>query len=31
MRAEHPNRVVSIIMDGENAWDYDPENGWRTN
>jgi len=23
-----PNRVVSIIMDGENAWEYYPENGF---
>jgi len=23
-----PNRVVSIIMDGENAWEYYPENGY---
>lgn len=22
-----PNRVVSIIMDGENAWEYYPDNG----
>jgi len=26
--AEEPNRVVSIIMDGENAWEYYPENGF---
>jgi alpha-amylase/alpha-mannosidase (GH57 family) len=25
---EDPNRVVSIIMDGENAWEYYPENGY---
>jgi len=24
---DDPNRVVSIIMDGENAWEYYPENG----
>jgi len=23
-----PNRVVSIILDGENAWEYYPENGY---
>lgn len=23
-----PDRVVSIIMDGENAWEYYPENGY---
>ena len=23
-----PNRVVSIIMDGENAWEYYPHNGY---
>ncbi|MDH3948097.1 MAG: glycoside hydrolase family 57 protein [Gammaproteobacteria bacterium] len=23
-----PNRVVSIILDGENAWEYYPENGF---
>lgn len=27
-RAEHNNSVVSIIMDGENAWDHYPENGY---
>jgi alpha-amylase/alpha-mannosidase (GH57 family) len=26
--AKDPNRVVSIIMDGENAWEYYPENGY---
>lgn len=26
--ADDPNRVVSIIMDGENAWEYYPENGY---
>lgn len=26
--ADEPNRVVSIIMDGENAWEYYPENGF---
>lgn len=26
--AEEPNRVVPIIMDGENAWEYYPENGY---
>lgn len=25
--ADEDNRVVSIIMDGENAWEYYPENG----
>jgi alpha-amylase/alpha-mannosidase (GH57 family) len=25
---DDPNRVVSIIMDGENAWEYYPENGY---
>lgn len=25
---EHPDRVVSIIMDGENAWEHYPENGY---
>jgi alpha-amylase/alpha-mannosidase (GH57 family) len=25
---DEPNRVVSIIMDGENAWEYYPENGY---
>jgi len=25
---EKNNRVVSIIMDGENAWEYYPENGY---
>jgi len=24
---DEPNRVVSIIMDGENAWEYYPRNG----
>ncbi len=23
-----PNRIVPIIMDGENAWEYYPRNGW---
>ena len=23
-----PNRVISIILDGENAWEYYPENGF---
>ncbi len=23
-----PCRIVSIIMDGENAWEYYPKNGW---
>lgn len=28
-RCEHPDdAVVSIIMDGENAWEYYPENGY---
>lgn len=26
--AGDPNKVVSIIMDGENAWEYYPENGY---
>ncbi len=26
--ANAPGRVVSIIMDGENAWEYYPENGY---
>ncbi len=26
--ADEPNRVVSIIMDGENAWEYYPENAY---
>ncbi|QKQ28282.1 glycoside hydrolase [Candidatus Reidiella endopervernicosa] len=25
---ENENRVVSIILDGENAWEYYPENGY---
>jgi alpha-amylase/alpha-mannosidase (GH57 family) len=25
---DEPNRVVSIILDGENAWEYYPENGY---
>ncbi len=25
---DDPDRVVSIIMDGENAWEYYPENGY---
>ncbi len=25
---DEPDRVVSIIMDGENAWEYYPENGY---
>lgn len=24
----HPDRIVSIILDGENAWEYYPENGY---
>lgn len=24
----HPDRVVSIILDGENAWEHYPENGY---
>ncbi len=24
----HPEHVVSIIMDGENAWEHYPENAW---
>ncbi len=26
--ASEPGRVVSIILDGENAWEYYPENGY---
>ena len=26
--ANHPNPVVSIILDGENAWEYYPYNGY---
>lgn len=26
--ADKPNAVVSIILDGENAWEYYPENGF---
>jgi alpha-amylase/alpha-mannosidase (GH57 family) len=25
---DHPDRVVSVILDGENAWEYYPENGY---
>ncbi|MFO7592604.1 MAG: glycoside hydrolase family 57 protein [Pseudomonadota bacterium] len=25
---DEPNRIVSIILDGENAWEYYPENGY---
>ena len=25
---EHPDSVVSIVLDGENAWEYYPENGY---
>jgi len=25
---DHPDRVVSIVMDGENAWEHYPENGY---
>ena len=25
---EHPDRVVSIVLDGENAWEHYPENGY---
>lgn len=25
---EHPERVVTIILDGENAWEHYPENGF---
>jgi alpha-amylase/alpha-mannosidase (GH57 family) len=25
---QHPERVVSIILDGENAWEHYPENGF---
>ncbi len=25
---DHPGTVVSIILDGENAWEYYPENGY---
>jgi len=27
-REDHKNRVVSIVLDGENAWEYYPENGY---
>jgi len=27
-REDHHNRVVSIVLDGENAWEYYPENGY---
>jgi alpha-amylase/alpha-mannosidase (GH57 family) len=26
--AAHPDRVVSIVLDGENAWEHYPENGY---
>lgn len=26
--ADEPNRVVPIILDGENAWEYYPQNGY---
>lgn len=26
--SHHPQAVISIIMDGENAWEYYPENAW---
>jgi alpha-amylase/alpha-mannosidase (GH57 family) len=26
--ADQPDRLVSIILDGENAWEYYPENGY---
>ncbi len=26
--AEHPDAIVSIILDGENAWEHYPENGF---
>lgn len=25
---QHPNPIVSIILDGENAWEFYPENGY---
>lgn len=25
---ENPNRIISIILDGENAWEYYPANGY---
>ena len=25
---DHPDRVVSIVLDGENAWEHYPENGY---
>jgi len=28
LRADGHSPVLSIIMDGENAWEYFPENGW---
>ena len=27
-RKDHKDRVVSIVLDGENAWEYYPENGY---
>ncbi len=24
----HPNHLLAIIMDGENAWEHYPQNGW---
>ena len=27
-RADKPDTVVSVILDGENAWEYYPENGY---
>jgi len=26
--AKHPNNIVSIILDGENAWEHYPKNGY---
>jgi alpha-amylase/alpha-mannosidase (GH57 family) len=28
VEAKHPDRIVSIILDGENAWEHYPNNGY---
>ncbi len=28
IESEHPDRLVSIILDGENAWEHFPKNGY---
>ncbi|MEJ2115096.1 MAG: glycoside hydrolase, partial [Gammaproteobacteria bacterium] len=28
IESDHPNRLVSIILDGENAWEHFPKNGY---